>query len=173
MEGTMKKLILFFALITCSSAFGLAEIEKKYDRFTKQTEICTKVRLPNIGASLLTLEAYYDGEFFTGNIKTLLFTFVSRSSDWRYINCSETHFLIDGEPYNPGNAIRRGTVGSGHVMEFLLYPGVKFSDIEKMADATKIEVKICNTEFVLSQSEMDDLKQFVRLLTPAKGRPLL
>ena len=162
----MKRLIVLCTLIACLSALSQAEIVKQYDRFTQKTTVSTKPIPPERGNPKLYLLATYPGEKLPRNITDATFFFASRSKEWEYLTCNNTDFLIDGKPYSPGDAVHEGNVGSGYVSEYLIYAKVTFSDIKKLAAATKIEVKICNTEFTLSESEMNDLKEFVRLLTP-------
>jgi hypothetical protein len=162
----MKRLIVLFTLIACLSALSQAEIEKKYDRFTQTTTVASKPIPPERGNPRLFLLATYPGEKPPANLTDVGFFFVSCSKDWEYLSCNSTNFLIDGKPYSPGAATHKGHVSSGDVLEYLIYPKATFSTIKKLAAATKVEVKICNTEFVLSAKGMNDLKEFVRLLTP-------
>ena len=165
----MKKFFVL-AVVLCLTIFvnqSNAEVEKKYDRITKQTTVQTKQTSIKTGKPQLVLLASYTGDKFPADSKSFGIAFVSRSKDWEYRNCNDTHILIDDEPYSPGEAKHNGTVGDGYVLEYLDY-NVAFDSVQKMAVAKKIEVKICNTEFALSPSEMADLREFVRLLTPEK-----
>lgn len=165
----MKKLLVFLALASCLSVLSQAAIEKKYDRITEKTTIKTLSRPPQSDNPQLYLAATYEGKNYYGNLAELSLVFVSWSDDWKYRTCNRTQFLIDGIPYDPGKAVRKEKVRkSGGVTEFLVYSGalMPFEAFQKLAAAKKIEVKICDTEFVLSEMEMDDLKEFVRLLAP-------
>lgn len=161
----MKKTIAFVSLIALLNVFGQAEIIKNYDRFAKTTTVSVRPR----GSVLikqphLYLTAIYNGQKFTGEITSIGFWFISVTHDSRFSKCNGTNFLIDGEPYSPGDAQYELEEDIHAATETLGYE-IPFEVIKKMAAANKIEVQICHTEFKISKREMKDLKEFVRELT--------
>jgi len=165
----LRKLIALFLMVILASFLTYAEVEKKYDRFSKETTISTitspfRSKRPEL----------YCGPFiFKGEIlkktpeKAPLF-FISKNDDWEYLECHHTYLLVDGEAVDLGEGTHHGDVGSGYVLEFIFHLEVPFNLLQKLALAKKVEVKICNTEFVLTREESSDLQEYVRLLTPGK-----
>jgi hypothetical protein len=60
-----------------------------------------------------------------------------------------------------------GKVGRGYVLEFITII-VPFTIIEQLSNCQKVEFKICNTEFPISNYELEDLKTFVEAFSEKK-----
>jgi len=164
----LRKLIALFLMVILASFLTYAEIEKKYDRFTKKTTISTKLSpFSSKGPKLCCGPFIFEGEILKKSPKEAPIFFMSRNDDWEYLNCHHTYLLVDGEPVDLGEGIHHGEVGSGYVLEFIFHE-VPFTLLQKLALAKKVEVKICNTEFVLTREDSSDLQEYIRFLTPGK-----
>ena len=159
MRTSYKFALALLAIVVCNSA--MAEIESKEDRFTGSYKIQTKpYASPNseFGFSWL-----YE-EDKDGGVKTLGLIMHRTSKSWRYLQCHSTAFLADGKPLDLGRESRSGHVGSGYVNEFLII-NTSLTKLKTAAQSRKVEYKVCNDEFSMSDRDLTDLREFVRLVT--------
>ena len=160
MDRSYKLAIALLAIAACSSATGA--IESQEDRFTGSYSIHTKpypAPSPAFGFAWLYVEDK------GGKVDTLGILMFTTSESWRYLECHGTAFLADGKPLDLGSEIRGpGKVGSGYVTEILII-NTALAKLKMAAQARKIEYKVCNDEYVMSDSDLADLKEFVHLVT--------
>ncbi|HVZ79190.1 MAG TPA: hypothetical protein VHE12_00155 [bacterium] len=73
---------------------------------------------------------------------------------WRYLDCKELNWLVDGKPFKwQDQDYDNSVLDSGSTMEyFRIYLTPKM--LAKLAKAQTIEGKICNDEFVSNQKQM-------------------
>ncbi len=86
-----------------------------------------------------------------------LITIVSKSDSWEYLECHFVKWLVDDRPLDLGDFEHNGSIGSGYVLEFVT-GRLKPTGLEAMTKAQKIEYKICNDVFKLTESEMADVR---------------
>ena len=87
--------------------------------------------------------------------------FVQESNDWKFLNFTQTYFLIDKERFDFGSPEHRGSVHSGGVLEQLFY--IKpFSFFEKMANSKSVKFKIGNSIFGIDQEGLNHIIKYYR-----------
>lgn len=81
--------------------------------------------------------------------------------EWKYLHCHEMDWLVDGKPMNFWSTRYDDQMGSGdYVMEFFnITP--KRTSLEALAKASKVEYRICNTEYVLTRDELDGIRKML------------
>jgi len=163
----MRKLFSILTVLLFS-AVGFADIESKHDRFRDTTKISTNITKLALEYNCREQPRLHLMMTFTGKImpKTkpeVQMMFVSKAEDWQYLNCHFTDMLIDGKPLKISETRHDGSVISADtIMEYIM-TSVSWKEFCKMAIGKKIEVKICNTEFILSTREMKDISEFHRI----------
>lgn len=143
-----------------------SEVAVKFDRFKNQTDLVIGPGDGKPSSPSLFVVASFPGEHPAKAPAVAFFSFHSTSKDWEYLRCHETDLLLDGQSLHIETK-HDGTVGSGYVSEYV-EGRVTFEKLKRIASAKKVEVKICNTEFSLSDDDMTDLRQLVTLATPSR-----
>ena len=167
------RILLSILMVLLFFTVALADVEREYDRFSGKTSISTNPaklvqeydcwKQPRI---LLLME--FKGEIIPKTKPKVQIAFTSQAEDWEYLNCHFTHMLVDGKPLKISKVTHNGEVISGdNILEFIM-TSLFWKEFCKMAMGEKIEVKICNTEFVLSEREMKDIAEFYRIVTEGK-----
>ena len=163
----MKKffiLSLVFLLAGCIHALSV-ELEIKYDRFKKQTVVSTKPYNIPLSKICFSLLATFQGETPIKPPETILVGFDSKNNSWRFLTCNTTDLLLDNESLSLGEGKHRGDVlSSGGVFESIFY-FISFDILKKISEAKQIEGKICNTEFILTPKEHQDIKDFINIFS--------
>ncbi len=161
------KLQIAVVLFLATNAF--AGIEINFDRFTNKTVVATPGmdELISRADSALTPSWFTQ---FTGQQPTALpsklnLTFWKVNKSWKYLRCHDVVMLADGSPFPLDASKHDGTVGRGYVME-RVGVDVSFAKAEELSRAKLVEFKICNTEGRFSEGDMEDLRNFVKALTP-------
>jgi len=156
-------LVLIFG-VAFSQAKEKLYAQKNFDRFEDKTTIEIDATLftkktnsrtqPRICATIS-----YPGQSRPKNLPAVNIILSSINEDWKYLNCHSTYCLVDGKPLELPKTEHYGDVmGGGKVIE-IIYVSVPYSTFVKMCEARKIEFKICNTEFIISEFEKTCLKQ--------------
>lgn len=154
--------ILTVILIFCAHN-SFAEIRIKYDRSKDKTKVQTtpKTTPGTVSHPGLVLVGFYDGQTPSkpGSC-TLAFAVVSMQG-WAYLRCHSINCLADGKRVELPPFEHRGEVRkAGGVFEFISTV-VPFNLVEQLSNSQKVEFKLCNTEFVPTKQEMEDLRTFV------------
>ncbi|BAH39322.1 hypothetical protein GAU_2280 [Gemmatimonas aurantiaca T-27] len=132
-------------------------VRVEFDRFKQQT--VASLELPPVrastadGRSFTTLRPsahfVYKGE--TPQVPDFVLLMVqSRSAQWEYLRCHDLLFLVDGKPFETPAADHDGRVlrpGVGETVTVMLPPAALIA----MANATKVEAKLCRDEFEFDQ----------------------
>lgn len=156
-------LVLIFG-VAFSQAKEQLYAQKEFDRFENKTTVSLdagrfgdKVNQhtqPRIRASI-----EYAGQVRPKNLPDVAIMLSSINKDWKYLNCHSTYCLVDDKPLKIPETTHLGDVlGGGQVFE-AIYVYVPYSIFVKLCEARKIEFKICNNEFVISEFEKTCLKQ--------------
>lgn len=159
----MRSFVATILLFTTSVVH--AQLEVEHDRFTQQTVIKTETkaavgRLKLDGKPALSLLGVYDTD---GSLQISLFI-SSLGTEWRYLNCRRTNWLRDGRPLTMTDPIHNSDVlNSGRVSEDLIVR-LTLAQLHQLADAQRVEYKVCNDEYIVSSEEMRDFRDMVRLL---------
>jgi hypothetical protein len=165
---SVKLGVILMVVVIFYTYNSFAEIEIKYDRFTNKTTVRTDPK-KTAGTAIqpaLVLMGSYDGETPSKpGVCTLAFAL--NSSSWVYLRCHTINCLADGKPVVLPSSKHNGKVGKGFVFEFITIM-VPFNIIEQLSNYQKVEFKICNTEFSISNYELEDLKTFVEAFKEKK-----
>lgn len=154
------------AVILLSSGSAVAEVKVKADRFTKTTTISTVPQAQSSdGQPALTVMA----TLTEGKTTAGLLLVSSSSKGWRYLNCNSTAWLVDDEPFPMPSGKHDGSVGRGYVLEFLNISPITGMQVAQLGSAKRIEYKVCNDEYLVTPSEMQDLARFHELLLEHKA----
>lgn len=152
-----------FLFLTCLPAS--AEVEVKEDRFTKTTTIGTVPKLTEKdGQPAVTVLSALTKDKTTASL-----LLVTSSKSWRYLKCHSSAWLVDDEPFPMPKAKHDGTVGRGYVMEYLIITPLTQQQVARLGAATKVEYKLCNDEYQVAPTELEDLKKFHELLLEHKA----
>jgi hypothetical protein len=165
---SVKLGIVLVAVVIFYPYISFAGIEIKYDKFTNKTTVRTdpkKVAGTVIQPALILIGSY-EGETPSKPAECTL-AFALRSSSWAYLRCHQVYCLVDGKPVVLPSSKHDGKVGRGYVLEFITII-VPFTIIEQLSNCQKVEFKICNTEFPISNYELEDLKTFVEAFSEKK-----
>lgn len=159
MRATPYVASIVTAFLLASSA--RPAIRTTYDKFSGETTIGTVPTPPSSSPSLAFVATYTktreDGLPDPSTVGMML---VVSGSDWRYLNCSATYWLADGKRFELPQPTHDGHVGNGYVLEFLQIKILKPAELRKLAAAQRVEFKICNDEYVVSPSDLADLRVF-------------
>jgi hypothetical protein len=145
--------------IKVASFSPTGEIKVVEDRFNGYTSIdlpYLDVPSPSIRN---TLEVH---GFFISAHSGVTFSLTSKSEEWKYLECHQTSFLVDGKPFNAESLDYSGTVGSGHVLEFFNF-FMPYSSFVKLANGQSVEFKICNDEYSLDAQHINVLRELASL----------
>ncbi len=145
-----------------------------YDRFKDTTSaVLTGVR---IGGALSTL---YLGGLIMGPGQDLsraeqaLLVFQQSNREWRYLQCHNVDFLIDGEPIGALRTEHGGNVGTAGISQYsrvnveervLVYMSIE--QLIRLATAEKIEGRLCQTEFNFNDRQRMAIRGLASRLKP-------
>jgi hypothetical protein len=94
---------------------------------------------------------------------------VSQNDTWRYLKCPLVDMLADDQPVSVPAFSHDGDVGRGYVLEKLMARwGVP--DVERLADARKIEIRICRDEYSVPPAGIAEIRHFISARADALTR---
>lgn len=162
----MKFQFLLLLFLTTKNVY--AEIELKYDRFKDWTVVTTFPASGVMRAEYAIVPEWiglFKGQNPTKVPDFVMLQFWKINKSWQYLSCHSVSLLADGVAFPSPTSKHSGNVGRGHVTEIIK---VQFShaDVTKLSEAKSIEYRICNTESRLSESDMQDLREFIKATTP-------
>jgi hypothetical protein len=132
-----------------------AEIEVIHDRFSNRTTVRTKPKAVERTPSILILGSYEGGQPVTSIV------LATSAENWRYRQCHQTQWLVDDQPFPLPQPKHGGSVGAGYVAEYVMIHHVPLKKIEQLAQAKKVEFKICNDEYTATTEEVKDFGIFL------------
>lgn len=171
---TIMRVVAYMASLLCSSV-GLAQpssvqvevLSEKVDRFDGSTTYVYPVPgSRRINEPTLRVLLAFDTE--TRKRTELWVGFISGSEDWRYIDCHHLDWLVDDKRATTGESSHEGSVIShDRVLEYIDTAPTP-AQVAKLASGTKVEAKICNTEIVLSDEDMQALRELNQVVATTK-----
>lgn len=170
-EVSTVKTVLVALLFVASPAFAQDTVAAEYDRFRNNTVVTAETELQN-GLKLRVL--YVSDGQTTTRPGSIGLTLISDSRDWEYLRCHHLNFLVDGKPFPVGEVDHDGTVGRGYVLEYINIemPVARFT---QLARASRVEGRICNTEFSLREEQLQLLRDLANrtkgIITPPRPTP--
>lgn len=155
--------LVFVVMQAFTSAKALAELKAEYDPFSDETEI--KLFTPRSSNKFHTLAAYAK---FPG--KTASPTTSVRMGFHNYggMFCPRPGILADGvrfgaqvEPNSLGQRLLGATQSySGQLFNFNFFT---LAELRTIVNANETKYKLCDSVFILSPQEKDDLRSFIDL----------
>ena len=163
----MSRVYLALVSIAAVQAFlitkAFAESKAKYDPFSDKTEISLSLnntrQLNNIEAS-----SSFPGRKPKQDVKILL-GFNNTSG----LYCPRVRFIADGvriSVTSPLNSNSDGLLGAAvnpatnYIYNFDIF---SYKEVQKIANASNVQYKLCNTVYKMSQQEKNELKYFLKL----------
>ena len=159
-------------LVALSIAGPSQGIEVENDRFTGRRSVSNTVS-PAKGDLKTPIRVFKVAQEKTGQV-TYGAIFMTIAREWRYLNCHPFDWLVDGEPMKPieppahrGEVMREGTVS---VLE-VVYMGLSRAQFQQLADAQKVEYRICRDEFQLTEEDLLGVREVMRLFDDPAAVP--
>lgn len=146
-----------------------AEVEVKYDRFEGYTAVILRSSVEGnkeiYGYPGISVHSAFKGKTRTESpYKFVLVSLNFMHKSWEYLSCHSVAFLIDGIPIKTPPFEHKGNVGNSYVFEHLLSK-VSLDFITTIAKAKeRIEFKVCNDEFTLPMSIVDDAQKYLEAI---------
>lgn len=139
------------------------EVVTEYDRFTDVTIITLEPRVELSGGQwpALTVRAACTGDTVCRPEQVGL-TFVSASSDWRYLTDHALHLIVDGDRHG-FDTDHDGSTHRGGVSE-TMFVRVPIGLLEDIAYATEVEGRIGRDEFTLTEVQRYALQEYIAAL---------
>ena len=155
----MNNLIL--ALVTaCLATTAFAKPpDINYDRFKNRTELSVKVDVPTHGSGFQSDSVWIEAIVKAGKLDLLRFDFWHGADAWKYLNCHDISFLVDGKPFEPAGT-DFGSQMSGSLTIEIVYVALTREQLAAWAAAQKIEFRVCRDEHTFDATFMQDIKDF-------------
>lgn len=157
----MRDAVLFAVLLVATAAN--AEVTSKYDRFKNRTEVTSSKEGVSSGTGMLNLMwgFRYPGEKMQarpGNVEFIIFVF---NKSWEYLRCHSVAFLADGKPVSVEGSKHSGDVRQGFIVETII-ANLRADAVSQLANAQKVEMQICRTEYTFDDGDMKVLREFAQ-----------
>lgn len=160
---------------------GLADVVRKilgsrpddavvdFDRFKNVTTVRVDVTIrplpPRIFSMSATLFGAFPGRVPPAEARGAL-SLSMRAEDWVYLKCHDVAMLIDGQPADLGAEHYDGDVIAGGVIESIMVP-LPRPTLERMSQAARVEMKLCNDEMVFDPLSKPRLHSFLTEISPS------
>lgn len=163
----MKALLCIIISVACASV-SAQEVTDRIDRFTGERQIAYTAANPrpiDLRKPIFTLKGYIDSDG-PGFVVQLVFAGNTdrRRTSWRFLSCYTMNWLVDGQPTQLGPVIRRGEVIRGGTLEHITQQ-IDVSDIAKIGASQRVEYRVCNDEFELSQADIRAFREIANLIS--------
>jgi hypothetical protein len=141
-------------------------ITEEFDRFKEATVVKL---LPVLGGPRGKVNNLLVSYSYEGKVpavpSTVNFTLASQADSWMYLKCYDLSWLLDGRIHMSPGSGHEGQVGDGYVLE-LITSKLSVDEFLQIVNAEKVEGKVCNTEFVLTPSQMEALRDVASRMQP-------
>jgi hypothetical protein len=134
-----------------------AEIEVLHDHFSGRATVRTKPKAPTTRRPSIALLGSHSAEGQPGVVLMV----VSTTKSWRYLQCHHTDWFADNKSLRLPQPTHKAQIGPGFVIETLMIAPVTIEQIEQLAQAKKVEFRVCNDEYEATAEEMTDLHVFL------------
>jgi len=164
------RLIAFLLCLTVS--YQSKSIEQSYDKTRNQTVTATEaieIKLDNVLLTknfTLKIQCVADGAIMFRRPESAHLVFRTLSHRWRFLEESEREaiLIVDDVIFRPSTKpLYTSVIGEKFLDETLNYE-VKMSDLEKMVDKSKIDVKIGGVSGKLREKQLSKIKEFLDTL---------
>lgn len=97
---------------------------------------------------------------------------LTRCRHWTYARCHDLDAIADGKRIALSEEVHDGTVHSYNSVSESVYARLSLSELESVAASDVVEVRLCDTEILLTAPELATLREFqsemARLTAPAE-----
>ena len=143
--------------------------EHSYDRFGGMTRIIAGTDLAPSTTFVVT--AIHKGREVQPNDQVRYSVKLWRAGrTWRYLSCHTFRMLADDKPVDLPEATHDGRV-DGVVAEYIDVGWVSVAAMVQIATAKRVELQVCNDEWVLPRQALLDVQRVLELTTPQVGQP--
>ncbi len=144
-------------------------ITEKYDRFDKRTGvhlITASDALARRGrGGGLTVYYSYPGETPTPP-SIVNIGFMSINDTWEFLSCYSLAFLVNDTDTISTDSTHDGDVLDGGKVGEIVTADLALDDFLRLVNAQKLEAKLCNDEFVLTDAQMASLRDVASRMQP-------
>lgn len=141
------------------------EFTKRYDRFTASTVVELRPLLGGLPRGDFRPRLFVIASWKRDSkepVRTMALGLGGAWPVWRYLDCHSLYWLADGVPVDLGSVAHDGDVlADGSVIEHVWATEAPFDGVKKLAYARKVEFRICEDEYVVSEAELMDLRGIV------------
>jgi len=175
MRRTLLTLALALPLLSACASGGL---KPRYDRVAGTTGLTQQILDTSGGLSSgrfpMRITAYYgwrgQGAPAPAQAAFLNFTAWPRTAaGWQWLNNNRLQVLVDGEQRATYNGRYDSEIQQNNLYEHVVYQ-IPTTDLEVMANATRVEGRVGTRDFVLEGEELTRLREFVTYIRGGSGR---
>lgn len=152
----MRAAVILCAILATSITY--ADVREKVDRFTGETTI--KGSPPPNGTGALspgvTVSVKPDGTY------TAEVYLISSGTTWRFLQCHDTHWLVDSKPFSLPEVTHKGVPMMGIVVEMEVSPGVTLDQIAAIGASQSVEFEVCGEQGAFTASDISDFAEVAR-----------
>ncbi len=144
------------------------EVKETYDRFKGETTVSLAPDLLNTRNTPNNWSVFfsYKGETPAPPLSVLAVLWYV-ADEWTYLNCHSLDLLLDGNTTISPKTEHDGDVKTGYVIERVLFQ-LTTSEFLQIANAKTVEGKLCNTEFALSEGQIQAMRDTASRMLPKK-----
>lgn len=154
-----KVLASAIAVLLLLPSIALARVTVSHERFKQQTELFASEAPRTFGVMQMAA-----GTIIKDGAKTptlIWVEFRGTQDTWKYLQCHDVHWIVDGKPFDMPKAAHQGQAELGFVIEIIMIGPISQEQLAALADATKVEYEICNDQFVMSREAHDNLGDLI------------
>ncbi|HEX6371274.1 MAG TPA: hypothetical protein VF006_20315 [Longimicrobium sp.] len=170
----MRRTLLTAALaLPILSACASGGMKPRYDRVAGQTNLSQVILESNTGIMesgtdmIVTARYSWRGQGTPSPAPYAWLSFTLRPSltaGWQWLNNNQLQMLVDGEQRATYNGRYTGDVQSSSLYENVTYQ-IPITDLQVMANATRIEGRVGSREFTMDRGELTKLREFVTYIS--------
>lgn len=147
-----------------------------YNKFDDKTLVINTFLLNGVGSYMwsgtiigLSVSFEFPGKVLTKSVDDFQLTFSASGKDWKFQRDQGAIFLADDERINLGTGdlesdVNRRTFGGYQTQETIVFK-INRSDLQKLANAKTVEVKVSNRAFTVKKDYLDGFKNMLDLGT--------
>lgn len=147
------------------------KVSEEYDRFDKETVVRLSTpsdAISNLYGGLTVIYAY-PGET-PARPSTVTIGFVYVNDTWEYLECHSLAFLIDGDETLTTRSDHLGDVMEGGKVSEIVHADISPDDFLRLVHSSKLEAKVCNDDFLLTDAQMASLRDVASRMPSAPPR---
>jgi hypothetical protein len=148
------------------------KITETFDRFSGLTNVLLlALQYPGMGRANLAVTYLYEGS--TPYAPTLVgFMLAYESASWTYADCHDLTLLLDGRIRLLPRTEYSGKVQDDGSVAENITSRLPVNEFLQIVNAKKVEGKLCNSEFVLTDEQMEALRDVASRMQPRNFTPI-